>query len=88
MNEPAALAEPLLVSAADAARMLAVCTKTLWALTKSGQLRAVHVGPRGIRYSLSDLREFVEAAKQPGGAKTGACPSLQGAAPVAVEART
>jgi excisionase family DNA binding protein len=65
MPSDATPAEPLLLTVNQASAALAVCTKTLWALTRAGKLRAVHVGTRGIRYSLSDLREFIESAKAP-----------------------
>ena len=54
--------EPLLFTVRETARALAVCEKTLWALTRDGRLPAVHIG-RGVRYDLADVRRFIEAAK-------------------------
>ena len=54
---------PLLLTARQAAAALQVCQKTLWALTRAGKLPAVHIGARGIRYDVGDLRAFIEKAK-------------------------
>lgn len=56
---------PRLLSARDTARALAVCEKTLWALTRDGKLPAVRIGKRGIRYDVADVRAFIESAKGP-----------------------
>jgi excisionase family DNA binding protein len=49
----------LLYTPRDAARVLAICERTLWGLTRDGEIRAVRVG-RSIRYSGLDLAEYVE----------------------------
>jgi excisionase family DNA binding protein len=53
----------LLLTARDTARALAVCPKTLWALTRSGRLPVVRIG-RAVRYDVADVRAFIEAAKR------------------------
>ena len=53
---------PLLLTARDTARALAVCQKTLWAMTRDGRLPCVRIG-RGVRYDVADLRRFIENAK-------------------------
>jgi len=55
-------AEPLLLTARDTARALAVCEKTLWALGRDGKLPCVRIG-RAVRYDLADVRRFIDAAK-------------------------
>ena len=57
------LAAPLLLTARDTARALAVCPKTLWTLTRSGRLPCVHVTDRAIRYDAADVRAFIENSK-------------------------
>ena len=51
-----------LLSARDAARAICVSERTLFSLTKSGQVASVRIG-RAVRYDPSDLRAFVERAK-------------------------
>lgn len=54
---------PLLVSPRQAARMLAVCERTLYALTKAGEIAAVRRG-RLVRYSVDELRAWIERASE------------------------
>lgn len=54
--------EQLLVDVPTAAKMLSICSKTLWALTDSGQITAVRIG-RSVRYDPDDLREFIRRTK-------------------------
>ncbi len=49
---------PLLVSPRQAARMLAICERTLYTLTKAGEIPAVRIG-RCVRYSVTELQEWV-----------------------------
>ncbi len=57
---------PLLLTARDAARLLAISERSLWALTAPrGPLPAVRFG-RSIRYSLAALQEFVRTAQKGG----------------------
>ena len=54
--------EPLLVDVPTAAKMLSICSKTLWALTDSGQITAVRIG-RSVRYDPDDLRTWIARTK-------------------------
>lgn len=54
-----------LYTQSEAAKILAVCPKTVYNLTKSGALRAVRVLGRTVRYRLSDLDEFTQRQAQP-----------------------
>lgn len=51
--------ERLLVDALEAARLLMISTRTLWTLTRSGQLPAVRIG-RAVRYRPESLRKYAE----------------------------
>lgn len=53
---------PQLVNAAVAADMLAVSPRTLWSLTKNGEIPALNIG-RALRYDIADLRAFIASAK-------------------------
>src|SRR6266498_3583688 len=53
---------PLLVNDREAARLLGVCAKTIYLLTKRGELPAVRIG-RAVRYDVQDLRGFVQRTK-------------------------
>ena len=55
--------EPMLWTVRQTAAALAVCPKTLYTLTRAGQLRAVRVG-RAVRYDVADVRRFIETAKE------------------------
>lgn len=52
----------LLVKPREAAQALGICEKTLWTLTKCGELPAVRIG-RSVRYDLQDLRAFIDRMK-------------------------
>jgi len=49
----------LLVSPREAAKALAVCEKTLWNLTKRGEIPCLRIG-RSVRYSLPALEAWVK----------------------------
>lgn len=53
----------LLVTPREASRLLSVSERTLYALVRRGELAAVRIGPRGIRYDVDDLRNWIRAAK-------------------------
>ena len=53
---------PLLVDSREAARLLGVCPRTIWALTARRDLPAVRIG-RAVRYDVDDLRAFAERRK-------------------------
>ncbi len=55
--------ERLLVAPRDAAKMLAICERTLFALTKSGDVPSVRIG-RAVRYSVDDLRAWIRQAAE------------------------
>lgn len=58
---------PLLVTARDAARMLAVSPRKLWGMTfeQTPSLPHVRCG-RLVRYSPDDLRQWIEAQRKGG----------------------
>jgi len=53
----------ILVTPREAARALSICEKTLWSLTKRGELPAVKIG-RSVRYNLADLQLLVNQRKE------------------------
>ena len=53
----------LLITAPEAARLLAVSDKTLWTMTRDGRIRSVKIGSRGVRYNLDSLRAFIAEAE-------------------------
>lgn len=50
------------ISGREASAMLSISERTLWSLTRSGQIPAVRMG-RLVRYSIADLENFVERSK-------------------------
>jgi excisionase family DNA binding protein len=58
MTQPETSPNPLLVTVAEAARVLAVGRTTLYELIGSGQLATVHIG-RAVRVPMDELRSFV-----------------------------
>lgn len=56
----------LLLTPREAAEALSVCEKTLFNLTRRGELPAVKIG-RAVRYAVDDLQAFI--ARQRGGAR-------------------
>jgi excisionase family DNA binding protein len=56
-------ATTLLLTAREAAAALAISERTLWGLTKAGQVRCVHVG-RAVRYAPADLSAFIGSQKK------------------------
>ena len=54
--------EPMLLTARQAARILSISERTLWSLTKHGQIPAVRIG-RAVRYDPADLRRWINLAK-------------------------
>jgi excisionase family DNA binding protein len=53
----------LLLSPRETAKMLSVCEKTLWTLTKAGEIPAVRIG-RAVRYSMDDLHQWIESRSE------------------------
>lgn len=54
----------LLLTPKEAAQTLGVSTRTLFTWTASGQLPAVRLGARSVRYAMSDLENFIAARRQ------------------------
>jgi len=52
----------LLLSPREAAKLLSISERTLFTLTKAGEIRAVRFG-RNVRYDPADLRAWIESAK-------------------------
>jgi excisionase family DNA binding protein len=48
---------PLLVDAHEAARLLSISERTLWKLTKDGEIQCKRIGRR-VLYSRASLEEF------------------------------
>jgi len=65
MDANALLNEALLLRPTEAARMLAVSPRSLWAMTKCGQVPHLRLG-RSVRYSVDDLRRWIAERKQGG----------------------
>jgi excisionase family DNA binding protein len=59
VNRPASTNARLAFTPREAAAMIAVSPRTLWSLTRSGEVRARKVG-RLVRYYLPDLVAFME----------------------------
>ena len=60
---PGGSVTPLAVSPRTAAKMLSVCERTLYSLTKAGEIAAVRRG-RLVRYSVDELRAWIERASE------------------------
>ena len=52
---------PLLVTPAEAARMLSMSERWLWGATQRGEIPAVRLG-RAVRYRVADLESYIRAA--------------------------
>lgn len=55
-------ASTLLLTPREAANRLRISPRSLWSLTKSGEVQCVRIG-RSVRYSPDDLSAYVEARK-------------------------
>ena len=55
----------LLLSTREAAKALSVCEKTLWTLTKNGELPVIRIG-RAVRYSIADLQNWIQKNSENG----------------------
>lgn len=66
LSQPSLATEPsmpqLLVTPKQAAQMLALSERTLWTLTKSGEITHVQRG-RMVRYHVDDLNRWIECHK-------------------------
>ena len=63
MGQQTATLEPLLLTPRQAAKTLSICERTLYGLTKSGQLPALKIG-RSVRYAVEDLRAWIQRSKE------------------------
>lgn len=50
--------------AKEAASYLAISERHLWTLTQRGEIPAVRLGDKCVRYDLADLRAVIDARKQ------------------------
>ncbi len=53
---------PMLLTPREAARALSVCEKTLFTLSKRGEIPAVRIG-RSVRYDPTDLARWIDSRK-------------------------
>ncbi len=58
-----AQAGPLLLTAADAARTLAISPRKLWELTNRRLIPVVRID-RSVRYAVKDLQKFIQKQKR------------------------
>ena len=56
--------DPILLNTREAARMLAISTRTLWSLQKTGAIPVVRLG-RLIRFDVEDLKTLIAERKGP-----------------------
>jgi excisionase family DNA binding protein len=56
---------PLLVTPREAAALLSISERTLWSMTKTGEISVVRIG-RTVRYDPHDLRRWIETKKTTG----------------------
>jgi len=61
--QPESPITPLLLTARQAAKLLNISERTLYARTVDGSISVVRIGNRGIRYDPADLRRWIESAK-------------------------
>jgi excisionase family DNA binding protein len=57
----------MLLTALNAAKALAISPRTLWELTHRGEIPCIKIG-RAVRYDPADLRAWINARKDRGGA--------------------
>jgi excisionase family DNA binding protein len=54
---------PLLLSAFEAAQILGIGSRTLWSMTKAGEIPRVTIGPKQYRYHVRDLEAWIARNK-------------------------
>ncbi len=59
MNKPP---DKLLVSSREAAKLLSISERSLWTLTKTGQIACVRIGTAK-RYAIAELERFITSAQ-------------------------
>ena len=62
MTEQTTFEQKLLLSARDASKALSICERTLWGMTKRGEILCVRCGCR-VLYDPRDLVAFIDARK-------------------------
>ena len=62
--------EPMLLTSRQTAKLLNISERTVFALTKSGDLPSVKIG-RCLRFRVSDLEAFVQTASERSSRSTG-----------------
>ena len=63
-STPETTVQPMLLTARQTARMLSISERSLYSLTKAGDLPVVKIG-RSVRYDPVDIRAWIESAKKP-----------------------
>ena len=58
---------PLLLKSPEAAKLLSISERSLFTLAKTGRIRPIKVGTRGIRYDFRDLVRFIDEQKEKAG---------------------
>lgn len=53
----------LLVSEREAASMLSICPRSLWAIRTAGEIPHVRVG-RSVRYAVADLEQWIQQQRR------------------------
>jgi excisionase family DNA binding protein len=61
--QPEPSVEPMLLTTRQAARSLNLSERTLYAITKRGDLPVVRIG-KAVRYDPADIRVWIESAKK------------------------
>ncbi len=54
------MVRPVLLTRRQVAEMLGLCERTIFTLTKSGELKCRKVGTKAVRYRLADVQEFAD----------------------------
>jgi len=62
-TETGGTSEPLLVTPREAAVLLRLSDRTLWTLTRAGEIPAIRIG-RSVRYDPHDLAKWIASKKQ------------------------
>lgn len=60
--QPVSANPRLLVNRKEAADILAISERTLWALTAAGELPAIKIR-RAVRYAIADLQMYIDAQR-------------------------
>jgi len=64
-HQPSHHIERMLVNECEAARLLSVSPRTMWAIAAAGEIRPIRIGRRVKRYDVQDLRDYVDSLKSP-----------------------